>query len=99
MSPAPPEDHPNHYGEQLFHHDVTAHHNVIVVGQHIPGVENRAADSLSRNDTATFYSQVPLTDKDPTVIPPELKEMLVSCRPDWTSITWTSLLKKFLGRV
>ncbi len=77
----------------------SAHHNVIVVGQHIPGVENRGADALSRNDTATFHSQVSLANKDPTVIPPELEEMLLSSRPNWTSIMWTSLLKIFLGRV
>jgi len=38
---------------------ILAHYNVSIIGQHIPGVENRAANALSRNDVDLFFSQVP----------------------------------------
>ena len=76
-----------------------AHYNLQIIGQHIPGVENRAADALSRNDVTSFHRQVPAANPEPTAIPPELEEMLVTSQPDWTSERWTNLWTNFLGRV
>lgn len=78
---------------------LSAHYNLQVIGQHIPGVENGAADALSRNDVSSFYQQVPLASRNPTPLPAELIEMLVVSQPDWTSEKWTNLLTSFLGRV
>lgn len=76
-----------------------ATYNIGLVGDHIPGVENRAADALSRNDAASFLLQVPAARRTPTVIPDELLRILVQEQPDWTSQTWTSSLTNFLRRV
>jgi hypothetical protein len=45
--------------------------------RHIAGLENTAADALSRNAMSQFHLLVPDADKDPTVVPrlPDLKEM------------------------
>ena len=76
-----------------------AHYNLQVVAQHIPGAENGAADALSRNNQASFHLQVPSANKEPSAIPRELEEMLVTSQPDWTSQSWTNSLKSFLARV
>ncbi len=76
-----------------------AHHNMSIIGQHIPGVENRAADALSRNDVNLFFSQVPSAKREPSVIPPELLQLLVFGQCDWMSENWTALWKSFLRRV
>ena len=76
-----------------------ASYNVVVGGRHIPGVENGAADALSRNNAAAFLSQVPAARREPTVIPAELLRLLVHEQPDWTSQSWTSSFASFLRRV
>ncbi len=78
---------------------ILAHYNVSIIGQHIPGVENRAADALSRNDVDLFFSQVLSAKREPSVILPELVQLLVFSQCDWTSESWTGLWKSFLQRV
>ncbi len=78
---------------------IMAHHNMSIIGQHIPGAENRAADVLSRNDVNLFFSQVPSAKREPSVIPPELLQLLVFGQCDWMSENWTALWKSFLRRV
>ena len=77
----------------------TAHHNIVLASRHIPGQNNGAADALSRNNSASFFTQVPGAARHPTRIDPELRQMLVSRQPDWTSQTWMNLLQSFLQRV
>ena len=60
---------------------------------HIPGVCNGAADALSRDNHTSFLAQVPSARRQADVIPPEMLEVLVTRRPDWTSLSWTELLK------
>ena len=50
---------------------------VILLGEHIPGVENGAADALSRDNRPSFLTQVPTAHREPTVIPQELVQALV----------------------
>ena len=51
---------------------------LILLGDHIPGVENGAADALSRNNWPSFLTQaVPTAHREPTVIPQELVQALV----------------------
>ena len=76
-----------------------ATYNMAVVGDHIPGVENKAADALSRNDAPSFLSQIPSARRTPAEVPEELLQLLVNNQPDWTSHHWTSALTSFLRRV
>ena len=65
-----------------------ASYNVILLGDHIPGVENGIADALSRNNQPSFLTQVPTAHQEPTVLPQELVQALVVNQPDWTSQSW-----------
>ena len=76
-----------------------ATHNMGLIGEHIPGVDNGAADALSRDNASAFLLQVPTARKAPTVVPEELVQMLVTSQPDWTSSTWINLFTSFLLRV
>jgi hypothetical protein len=75
-----------------------ASYNVILKGEHLPGVDNREADALSRDDDTTFLAQVPTAHPTRSPIPQELIEALVIQQPDWISDTWTELLKSILAR-
>ena len=78
---------------------VLAHYNMSIIGQHIPGVENRAADALSRNDAHLFLSQVPSANREPAVIPRELLHIVLFSQYEWTAENWTTLWKYILRRV
>ena len=70
----------------------TAKHNVILMAQYIPGVDNGAAYALSRNNKDYFLMQVAGARRAPTPIPAELLEVLLLQHQDWTSQSWTRLL-------
>ena len=74
-------------------------YNVILLGEHIPGVESGAADALSRDNRPSFLTQVPTAHREPTVIPQELVQALVINQPDWTCQSWTELLGSCFQRV
>ena len=78
---------------------ITAKYNVYIVGEHIPGAENGAADALSRDNLPTFMQLVPHAHPTPTALPEELVEAIVLSQPDWMSPSWTNLLKNTLQRV
>lgn len=77
----------------------TASFDIQLIGGYIPGSINTAADALSRDNQSSFFSQVPSAKREPTVIPECLLQALVHGQPDWTSLSWTQLLKDFLQRV
>ena len=77
----------------------TAKYNLNLLPAHIPGVDNSAADALSRNDSFSFLSQVPSARPQSDPIPSELLQALVLQRPDWTSPAWTSLFTNFSPKV
>ena len=56
-----------HLMKRLFF--VLAYINMSIMARHIPGVDNKAADALSRNDAHLFLSQVPLASREPATIP------------------------------
>ena len=58
---------------------------------HIRGKENDLADALSRNDSDYFLAHHPQAQQKPTPLPPELLDVTVVQRPDWTSQLWTDL--------
>ena len=75
-----------------------ASYDVSIFAEHIAGVENKAADALSRGNHQSFLSQVPAARQEPSQVPEELRQALVLNQPDWTSHSWTRLLTNFLGR-
>ena len=56
-----------------------------VHAEHVPGVENVAADALSRDNVVTFLQVVPEAERYPTPIPEALVDLTVREQPDWTS--------------
>ena len=62
-----------------------AHFHFTAYAVHLPGVQNVAADALSRNDTSSFFQQVPIASRMPVLVPLELMEALIFHQPDWTS--------------
>ena len=63
---------------------------------HVPGVQNTAADALSRNNMLLFTSLIPQGQQ--VCIPPAVLDLLVHRRPDWGSQAWTNLFKISLTR-
>jgi hypothetical protein len=76
-----------------------AHRNIVLVAEHLPGLDNGPADALSRDKESLFHAQVPEARREATVVHPGLIEALVTQRPDWTSKSWTKLLRDIFRRV
>jgi len=74
---------------------VAAHFSIHIHATHLPGVENSAADSLSRNNFPTFLQAVPEAADLPTPIPTALVDMVVKEQPDWSSPRWAQLFSAF----
>ena len=72
-------------------HFFLAKWDIALTSQHIPGATNHAADALSRNNMQAFHSM--MQDASPlTAVPQMLWDLLVTERPDWTSVSWRSKL-------
>ena len=71
----------------------------MVVAEYIPGWVNGAVDALSRDCLSQLRLQVPTAADEAMVIPPELLDMLVYSRPDWTSQSWREQFRGTLQRV
>ena len=61
---------------------------------HLPGVNNVAADSLSRNNMWLFNSLV--TQASCTEVEQEVVDLLISRRPNWESQDWITLFRAAL---
>ena len=70
-----------------------ASHGLILAPEHIPGVQNIAADHLSRNRMASFIQVVPTAKPEPSPLPDSLVQALVLQTPDWTSVSWRAALQ------
>jgi hypothetical protein len=70
---------------------ITAKYNFVVSAAH----NNDLADALSRNSTLSHYPQAEAT---PTVVPPELVELIVTSQPEWISLHWTRLWTTIFGQ-
>jgi len=68
---------------------ITAEHQFFIFATHIPGIENVAADALSRNKLEVFCSTSPQANCHPTLIPEELTDLLMLTKLDWTSPNWS----------
>ena len=63
-------------------------YDIKLTAQHIPGVNNAAADHLSCNNLPQFFSISPQAKRVPTPIPQELMDLVTAVAPDWTSMTF-----------
>ena len=76
----------------------TTRYQVVLASAHIPGKCNEAADRLSRDSLSSFFQLVPDAKKRPSVLPQELLDALVIRKPDWTSLTWSVMLRHIVTR-
>ena len=65
-----------------------AYYRFTFTAQHIPGVDNVAADALSRNKLSLFRSLFPQVPR--YAIPGNIAQLLLSQVPDWSSASWMS---------
>jgi hypothetical protein len=77
---------------------VAAHHSIRIHATHLSGVDNIAADSLSRNNLSAFLQAVPDAARSPTPIPPELVEMVLKEQLVWSSPRWAQLFSALCKR-
>ena len=70
-----------------------------IQAQHIPGVDNTAAETLSRNNISLFFTQISHVNQEPTVIPEEIGQLFITQQPDWLSSTWKQNFRSFLQQV
>ena len=61
--------------------------NVVLVAEHVPGVESSAADALSRDNLPSFFPLVQGASQSPSVVPRQLVQALVEHPAEWTSKT------------
>ena len=78
-------------------HFITAHFDILLTAQHIPGVLNVLADAVSRNHLQVLRQERPLAAWNSHQVPEPLVQLLVSQRPDWMSPTWRELLNSSLS--
>ena len=80
-------------------HFVSAFYNIQVAIQHIAGVDNTIADSISLNNLQVFLNHAPRANPELTPIPAPLWSILVTQQPDWLSVTWQASLTTSLEKV
>ena len=74
-------------------------YNIDLDIQHIEGVNNSAADMLSRNNITEFFSLFPQVSRLPIPLPPPLLQLIGPKEPDWTSPSFGILFKSTLNKV
>ena len=72
-----------------------ARFHFFLVSEHIPGKDNIAADSQSRNNLSLFYEQVPGVNQLPTIFPDELLQALILQQPDCMDVSQLENLVQF----
>ena len=69
-----------------------AHFQFSLLATHIPGSSNDLADDLSRDKLSSFIQKTGNSSAaEPTPIPQELTDMLMTHRPDWASDSWRQM--------
>ena len=76
-----------------------AHFDISINIEHIAGVHNGVADTLSRDNIQQFFLLHPQADLLPTPIPEELIQIVSVSTPDWTSATFSRLFSTTIGKV
>ena len=73
-------------------------HAFPLTAAHIAGMENGAADALSRNQAHLFFTQVPQAAPAPDTLPESLLLLfLAETAPDWLSESWRQQLTSILA--
>ena len=75
----------------IFHIDLTA--------THIAGVNNDAADLLSRNHIKQFLTARPKVSQLPTSVPPSLLSLITLQQLEWTSSSFLNKLQQTLSAI
>ena len=76
-----------------------ARFEVSLRAEHIAGLQNGAADTLSRNNAPLFFSLFPQAPRCPTVVPDWVSAVLLDLEGSWTSKVWMARLGLCLSRV
>ena len=76
-----------------------AHFDISINIEHIAGIHNGVADTLSRDNTQQFFLLHPQADRLPNPIPEELLQILSASTPDWTSEKFSRLFSITIGKV
>lgn len=74
-----------------------AHYNIVLMSEHIAGVNNCTADHLSRHHMHNFFSINPQASLIPTPVSPLLLQLLTPSGPDWTSPTFKQLFHSIIN--
>ena len=69
----------------------------FLVSSHIKGINNELADTLSRDNVHYFLLHYLQAQPTPTHLPPELLDLTMVTKPDWTSRVWTDLWRATFG--
>ena len=67
---------------------VESQFNFRITAAHVNGSINTAADMLSRNNIANFFSSFPQVSPIPTPIPLPALDILLDTNADWPSLHW-----------
>ena len=70
---------------------IMAKFNFVVSAAHVRRIHNTLADALSRNRLTEFLNHYPQAQPAASQVPPELVDLLILAKPDWTSPVWTKL--------
>ena len=68
-----------------------AHYNIVLMSEHIAGVDNCTDDRLSRHHMHSFFSINPQASPITTPLSPLLLQLLTPSGPDWISATFKQL--------
>ncbi len=77
---------------------IEAYFDLTLSANHVPGVQNRVANCISRNNLDEFFSLTPQAQLQPIAISPGLVSQLVLPKEDkpWTSSDWRVWLESWL---
>ena len=76
-------------------HFFLAYHDCTLKAVHVPGVQNIAADAISRNRPQVLRKAVPGAQQQPDEVSQTLWSLLVLNQPDWMSVNWKELLRSY----
>lgn len=77
-------------------HFFTDSFQIGIRARHVAGIRNSAADTLSRKNMSVFYQCTPQVAREPSPVPPQILDLLVRQRPNWTSASWRKMFLSIL---
>ena len=73
--------------------------NIDITATHIAGINNEAADMLSRNQIKHFWSAYPHISQLPTPLPVTLTRLITQQELDWTSPSFQHLFQEAISAI